>query len=783
MTMKSIGKATQLCGTSLIMAAVLTGCGGGGGGGSTAGSSTAVTISGSAIKGPLKNAKISVYRVDAKGAKGSLLKETSSSVDGSYSVVVDGYSGPVIVEATVVPGTTKMYDEATGADITPAAGFILRATVEAQAGKTIQAEINPFTEQATTAALGMTGGLTLGNMAKSHKDLSDTLGFDPSTVKPEFDATTKAPTNAAAAALAALSKMAKDDDLAACIAALDQAAKVKCVTDEVRNKGLTDPTVKLKLQAKLNIENDSAGLPPVTLGQPSGTPVNPATSLDQAKLFFATLRSNAKALNAVDMSLQTELQAVTNDMQSRTTPVVTSSLDALNVAMRGAQLWKDVLQNPNVPFVANHTFFGPPDAFGNRTILGGCSFNSDINYNVLSTSRSDANYIGCGTNGSAVTATDVNGVETSCKNIGDWCYSKWTTRVRLHPDAATPGKFTVYTQTRKAKYILAAGNTTIEANRVTRVEYGAAFPGNASVLTATWDANARPTSITLAGELSPGFRSDNNGVSYYDLALMTWVVKPATISVLGDKHNVNLSAVVSQVGTLQKLALSGSVNLIKAGALDTAISLGAGSYVQATAGNANLGDGSQEVLLKLKANTANSALLGDFKFSAFQFDKSGMNYAPSQLDFTGSVQRNNVNFFEGSFVVKDTTRATFNEMLPTSALNVHKVSLGLNGKVIIAARPTINLTLNVLHTDAGLLNNTSSFNGQYQQGALTINLAGTSNNVGQQSTLTSTDGVKMVLDSTKSIYPITFGAANDAVGSFDTLSNKVSYTDGTYEQF
>lgn len=799
MTLKFIDNAAKLCGTSLVMAAVLAGCGGGGGGSVVSTDSSAITIAGNAVKGTLKSAKISVYKTTAAGTQGDLLTETTSDGNGHYFATVTGYTGMVLLVASVVPGKTKMFDEATGVDIDPTSDFSMRTAVAAESGKSYSAQINPFTELAAVAALAKAGGLSASNVVQSNKDLSETLGFDPNSAAPDFDALTKAPRNALAAALTALSKMAKADDIPACVSAVGQAEKVKCVTNELASKGLADVGIKSALQAKLDVETDAAGLPVVAVTQPSGTPVTAASTLAQTKAFFAALRSNVKALDATDMSLQTELQAVTNDMQNRTTPVVTSSLDALEVAMRGAQLWKDILKNPNAAFVSNVTFYryetqtwattvptGSGPSVGGTTIvpvpIGGCSFNSDTDYNILATSRADANYIACGTRGQNVSATNANGEQTNCQNVGEWCYSVWTTRVRLHPDAATPGKFTVYTQTRKAKMVLAAGNTTVE-DKAARVQYGAAFPGNASVLTAAWDSTAQPTTVTLAGELSPGFQSNNNWMSYWDSASNRWIYKPATTSVLGDKHNVNLSASITKVGALDMLALSGSIDLIKSGVLETAIYLGAGSYMQATSGNSSAQDGSQEMLLKLKINTEGSAILGDLKLSAFKADKSGMDYIPTAMDFTGSIQRNGTNFFEGSVKALATNHAAFNMMLPPSSTNPRNMKVDLTGKIVIAQRPTLNLSLSVTDTDTGWLTSSTAFTGQYRQGLQTINLTGSSDRSRNQITMTNTDGVKMIVNSLNSVYPLTFGAADDVMGNFNSQTNRITYTDNTYEQF
>ena len=99
---------------TLAVAALITGCGGGSGSAVNTPPNTSLSIiQGDAIKGPLAQAKISLYKTTADGQQGDLLQETTSDSNGHYSVTLNGYSGIVIAVASVVSGTT-MYDEATG---------------------------------------------------------------------------------------------------------------------------------------------------------------------------------------------------------------------------------------------------------------------------------------------------------------------------------------------------------------------------------------------------------------------------------------------------------------------------------------------------------------------------------------------------------------------------------------------------------------------------------------------------------------------------------------------
>ncbi len=740
------------------MVALIAGCGGGS---SPAVDTTSLSIQGDAIKGPMSQAKISLYKVTADGKQGDLLQETTTDQNGHYSVTVIGYNGVVIMVASVASGTT-MYDEATGKTIVPAANFRMRASFAAESGKTYNAQINPLTDLATATALSKTGGLTSTNVAQANKDLAESLTFDPLTSKPEFDATTKAPKNAAAAMLAAVSRMAESGELGC--SAGEQAAKVACVTQALSEKGLTNAVVKSSLQTYANAMAFEAGLPAVTITDPSGTAPSTASAVEQTKTFFGTLRSNAKALEATDLSLQTELQAVSDDMTGRTIPAASTSLDALNVARLGAQFWNDVVKG-NMQFVSNRTFYNGYED------LGTCSFYSDTDYLIRATSKTDAKYVVCGTAIQRVPAS-TNGQYKSCSAIGEWCYTLWNTRVRLHPDATDAAKFTVYTQTREAKY---TANTfgSVPTYTEKRIPHGADFPGNAATLITQSDSNGQLTRFSLLGELAPAFNIAGGGNNV-----------PVVATVLGDKHNIALSAALSKVGDLDKLAVSGSIDLIKKGVLDTRMELVDGSYLQAKLeqGSYSAQNGSQEMLLKLKASTAGSAVSGDVKLSAFKLDASSTSYIPTVVSFAGSVERNGVSFFEGTLTGEALNHASFKSNEPRSGANVQKVRIGFTGKVAIPTRPVLNVRLSVVNNNTGSsATSTATLGGQYSQGAIVINLAGQTSAASNILTLTSSEGIQLVIDKSKTSYPLMKNGA--VVGQYATSSNRINYTDNSYEQY
>lgn len=751
--------------------ALVVGCGGGGGGGSDTPVAANSTVAGAAIKGAMANAEISLYKTTATGTRGDKLTTVPASIasdaSGNYSAVISGYTGVVMVEAKAVAGTT-LYDEATGTTITPALGFSLRAVTFATAGQNITVQLNPFTELATVAALAKTGGLTGTNVAQANKDITEALTFDPLTTAAVFDPTSKAPKNALAAALTAISQMAQSGDLGC---AGNQAAKVACITSAIAAQGINAAAVQVALQTKLDAVVAANGLTTIAITVPSGTPVI-ESGITAAKLLIGTLRSNIKALDADDMSLYTELQAVADDFKNHTAPVAGTSIEALDVARQATQFWYDVVQTSNAAFVSARSFSA-----------GSCTLYSDSDYLVTATSKATAHYVACGTLKDRVLPANALGEYKQCAANGELCYSNWSTRVRLHPDALDSNKFTVFTRTRKTDRFAATVPTNGFASSYTDVDtsYGAAAPGNAASLVVGRDSVGQVNALALTGELSPGFTIGGGNV-FYSSNLNRWVFVENVATLLGDKENVSLVGTLTNVGGLYTLAVSGSVESIKNGALETRVELLAGSYLKAKEGtsNATAQDGNEELLLKLKASTAGSAATGEFKVSAFAWDADQAQYQPTALAFTGSIQRNGVNFFEGTFTASKPDYATFHTNQARSATNVEKTGANFTGKVTITNRPVLNLQLSATNHDMGSSTDTT-LTGQYAQGSVTINIEGTSNAASNILTLTSTNGVKVVVDKSKTLYPLTKGST--AVGQFNSSNSRVDYADGTFEQY
>ena len=173
----------KITGMTLATVLVLTGCGGSGGGGSSPAAAlpTSTSVSGTAAKGIVKQAKVLVCRIvnGVPEADASCAAATTGN-DGSYSVALsDGYTGPAMVK--VMPSTAStMMDETTGTDIPY--NMTMRAVVPS-VSKTTIAYVTPFSEMAASAA-----SMTTMDAAKISQSIAavqtvlSTLGVDISAM-------------------------------------------------------------------------------------------------------------------------------------------------------------------------------------------------------------------------------------------------------------------------------------------------------------------------------------------------------------------------------------------------------------------------------------------------------------------------------------------------------------------------------------------------------------------------------------------------------------------------
>lgn len=136
-------------------ALILAACGGGDSSPAASGPAPAsTTISGSAVKGPISGATVTVKNA----ASGASIATTTTTGSGTYSVSIT-FNGDVIIEMTGGSYT----DESTGAATTLATP--LRAVLTA-AGGTATGHVTPLTTLAYNYSQGTGGAVTAANFAR-----------------------------------------------------------------------------------------------------------------------------------------------------------------------------------------------------------------------------------------------------------------------------------------------------------------------------------------------------------------------------------------------------------------------------------------------------------------------------------------------------------------------------------------------------------------------------------------------------------------------------------------
>ena len=168
-------------GMSLAVLVALSACGGGGGGSAA----PATTVSGTAAKGIVKQARVLVCRIVNGAAEAdAACASGTTGADGSFGVTMsDGYTGPAMVK--VMAGTgSMMSDETTGSDVPY--NMTMRAVVPAVFATTVT-YVTPFSEMAASAV--GTSAIDAGKMTQAMstvQTLITNLVIDL-TVKPMMD--------------------------------------------------------------------------------------------------------------------------------------------------------------------------------------------------------------------------------------------------------------------------------------------------------------------------------------------------------------------------------------------------------------------------------------------------------------------------------------------------------------------------------------------------------------------------------------------------------------------
>jgi hypothetical protein len=152
------------------------------------------SVSGTAVKGVLKNARVTIYELDDSGERIGEVGAATTNDDGEYEADLnDSYQGGLLeIEVTSVPGQTRMVCDASacgsvekGQDFEVPDGFKLSAIAAKDEGSDkVSAPVTAWSTMATNRAKAKAA--TDGNIAAASKEanfkVQQVVGFDPSKV-------------------------------------------------------------------------------------------------------------------------------------------------------------------------------------------------------------------------------------------------------------------------------------------------------------------------------------------------------------------------------------------------------------------------------------------------------------------------------------------------------------------------------------------------------------------------------------------------------------------------
>jgi hypothetical protein len=216
----------------------------------------------------------------------------------------------------------------------------------------------------------------------------------------------------------------------------------------------------------------------------------------------------------------------------------------------------------------------------------------------------------------------------------------------------------------------------------------------------------------------------------------------------------------------------------------SSISIGKDSFFE-TPSDPNVSDGIEKIDLQLGYVAGNSAIRGQLAASDAKWDKSKTSYVPTKMVFGGRLERRAdgnsswVEFLRGGLTLTLSNHTEYDASKPTASSNPQRTKADLGLVLTIPTRPILNVSLILNSTDTGLPDNAVTMTGQYKQGSSTINISGDS--VKGTLVMESAEGVKLSFDQAKTVHPMT--KSDFKVGEFNSQTNRLTYADGTFEQF
>lgn len=753
--------------SALSAALLAAGCGGGGGDSPAASDSSEMTVNGVAAKGLIRKGVVQVYSLNAQGVKSTTpIATTSTGDDGSYTIKVPKSVLNFVVEVGADANTT-MADEATHQYIPMPTSMKLRNAVAlTQApNAAYTSNLSPLTEMAVYAAEHASGGLSAANIKQVKAAVIENLGFNPENVKPvnsDSDAalTASADEKRQSLTLAALSKLANDGALGCSNAAAGD--RVACVVNQValsvtitgdktefgevlRNEVVqakidvaSDATINKTGQTETDVRNDFS----LTKGTVTSTTVT-VTGPAAAKQLVASLRNTASALHNDTDSGALDLSAASleQDFEKSVGPLDNELLDFMAIIPKGIDFFER--------YKAGSTTNTEMPVYSNGYRVGGCTVFSDQTATTTATSKDNAVSVGCSTSKHFIYSSYVYDFAT-----GNYSYKEVNKGITLIPSGAN-----AYSYKTRAKSTLTAHTSGQTTPTVTVTSIGTYGSSGATGTISYTKSGSLITGFTVAG-MMPARVDYNTGLAITDHEL--WDVTFAR---------------TDEGSNLFKYAIAGDFTSVVNGAVSGKMTVGTGSFARVQEdGSGNVVDnGLKEASLIVSGETSGSKITGTLSLSNFKADKSGYDFRPTKVGFTGSLASNSAEFFSGTLSHEDKNFDTFDTTQPESSTNFNQEVVAVSGKITVPNRPALTLSVSATRKAIG----TVDLIGQYNDGTVVINATVTNGSAGKTISIASADGVSLTVAPGQQQVDVTKDSVK--LGVIDMNTGVVNYVDGSFE--
>jgi hypothetical protein len=181
----------------------------------------------------------------------------------------------------------------------------------------------------------------------------------------------------------------------------------------------------------------------------------------------------------------------------------------------------------------------------------------------------------------------------------------------------------------------------------------------------------------------------------------------------------------------------------------------------------------------------NAKFEGTFVAGSATFDASNTQYAPTTGSFEGKIYESDgaggYRLLLAGKVSASDSYATFNATAPKSATNYYRMKVGFEGKVLLAGRPEMGLTLNAQEDTA----TKKSMSGTFFWNGKSFNISGSNDDANSTGsvTITSSDGVSFVVPRHTGNVAHDIMKSGLKVGTINLGTKRIDYTDGSFEQF